>query len=155
MKKYNYIYIDCKIEDEIREFCSKTVNAEKIIEYVSLFKGKKITGKTLLIFDEVQECPNIVSALKYFCQDFRQVPVIVTGSMVRIKIQRETHKRGAADNGKFLFPVGKINQITVYPMTFDEFLMNSNPVLYEAAKKAYGERKPLDFKIHGGRPKNC
>ena len=148
MKKYNYIYIDCKIEDEIREFCSKTVNAEKIIEYVSLFKGKKITGKTLLIFDEVQECPNIVSALKYFCQDFRQVPVIVTGSMVRIKIQRETHKRGAADNGKFLFPVGKINQITVYPMTFDEFLMNSNPVLYEAAKKAYGERKPLDFKIH-------
>ena len=148
MKKYNYIYIDCKIEDEIREFCSKTVNAEKIIEYVSLFKGKKITGKTLLIFDEVQECPNIVSALKYFCQDFRQVPVIVTGSMVRIKIQRETHKRGAADNGKFLFQVGKINQITVYPMTFDEFLMNSNPVLYEAAKKAYGERKPLDFKIH-------
>ncbi len=94
MKKYNYIYIDCKIEDEIREFCSKTVNAEKIIEYVSLFKGKKITDQTLLIFDEVQECPNIVSALKYFCQDFRQVPVIVTGSMVRIKIQRETHKRG-------------------------------------------------------------
>lgn len=77
--KDNYIYIDCKIEDEIREFCSKTANAEKIIEYVSLFKGKKITDQTLLIFDEVQECPNIVSALKYFCQDFRQIPVIVTG----------------------------------------------------------------------------
>lgn len=146
--KDDYIYIDCKIEDEIREFCSKTANAEKIIEYVSLFKGKKITGRTLLIFDEVQECPNIVSALKYFCQDFRQIPVIVTGSMVRIKIQRETNKRGMADNGKFLFPVGKINQITVYPMTYDEFLMNSNRVLYEAVKKAYEERKPLDFKIH-------
>lgn len=146
--KDNYIYIDCKIEDEIREFCSKTANAEKIIEYVSLFKGKKITDQTLLIFDEVQECPNIVSALKYFCQDFRQIPVIVTGSMVRIKIQRETHKRGVADNGKFLFPVGKINQITVYPMTYDEFLMNSNKMLYEVVKKAYEERKPLDFKIH-------
>lgn len=146
--KDNYIYIDCKIEDEIREFCSKTANAEKIIEYVSLFKGKKITDQTLLIFDEVQECPNIVSALKYFCQDFRQIPVIVTGSMVRIKIQRETHKRGVADNGKFLFPVGKINQITVYPMTYDEFLMNSNKMLYEVVKKDYEERKPLDFKIH-------
>lgn len=146
--KDDYIYIDCKIEDEIREFCSKTANAEKIIEYVSLFKGKKITDRTLLIFDEVQECPNIVSALKYFCQDFRQIPVIVTGSMVRIKIQRETHKRGVADNGKFLFPVGKINQITVYPMTFDEFLMNSNKMLYEVVKKAYEEREPLDFKIH-------
>lgn len=147
--KDNYIYIDCKIEDEIRDFCSKTANAEKIIEFVSLFKGRQITENTLLIFDEVQECPNIISALKYFCQDFRQIPVIVTGSMVRIKIQRETHKRGAADNSKFLFPIGKINQVTVYPMTFDEFLMNSNRMLYEAVKKAYESRKPLEAQIHG------
>lgn len=133
--KKNYIYIDCKIEDEIREFCSNTANAKKIIEYISLLKGKQITEKTLLIFDEVQECPNIISALKYFCQDFREIPVIATGSMVRIKLQRETHKRGAKENSKFLFPVGKINQITVYPMTFDEFLMNSNKVLYDTVKK--------------------
>lgn len=144
----NYIYIDCKIEDEISAFCSRTANAGKIIEYISLFKGKQITENTLLIFDEVQECPNIISSLKYFEQDFRQIPVIVTGSMVRIKIQRETHKRGAADNSKFLFPVGKINQITVYPMTFDEFLMNSNRLLYEAVKKAYDKREPLETKIH-------
>lgn len=146
--KDNYIYIDCKIEDEIRAFCAKTANAEKIIEYISLFKGRRITEKTLLIFDEVQECPNIISSLKYFCQDFRQIPIIATGSMVRIKIQRETHKRGTADNAKFLFPVGKINQITVYPMTFDEFLMNSNGMLYETVKKAYENKKPLDTKIH-------
>ena len=144
----NYIYIDCKIEDEINEFCSKTANAEKIIEYISLLKGKKIDKNTLLIFDEVQECPNIVSSLKYFCQDYREIPVIATGSMVRIKIQRETHKRGSGGNGKFLFPVGKINQITVYPMTFDEFLMNSNKVLYDAVKKAYQSKTPLDSKIH-------
>lgn len=147
--KNSYLYIDCKIEDEISDFCSKTANAEKIIEYISLRKGKQITENTLLIFDEVQECPNIISSLKYFCQDFRQIPVIATGSMVRIKIQRETHKRGAADHGKFLFPVGKINQITVYPMTFDEFLMNSNPVLYDTVKRAYESRKPLDAQIHG------
>lgn len=145
--KDNYIYIDCKIEDEISDFCSKTANAEKIIEYISLLKGKLITENTLLIFDEVQECPNIVSSLKYFCQDYRNIPVIATGSMVRIKIQREINKRGASNN-KFLFPVGKINQITVYPMTFDEFLMNSNNVLYEAVKKAYESKKPLDAKIH-------
>lgn len=145
--KDNYIYIDCKIEDEIKDFCSKTANAEKIIEYISLFKGKQITEKTLLIFDEVQECPNIVSSLKYFCQDFRNIPVIATGSMVRIKIQREMNKRGS-ENNKFLFPVGKINQITVYPMTFDEFLRNSNPVLYETVKMAYENKTPLDIKIH-------
>lgn len=146
--KDSYIYVDCKKEDDIREFCAGTANAEKIIEYVSLFFGKQITDKTLLIFDEVQECPNIISSLKYFCQDFRQIPVIATGSMVRIKIQRETHKRGAAQNDKFLFPVGKINQMTVYPMTFDEFLMNGNRVLYEKIKDAYEKKRPLDPGIH-------
>lgn len=146
--KDNYIYIDCKIEDEIRDFCTKTANAKKIIEYISLLKGKQIDESTLLIFDEVQECPNIVSSLKYFCQDFRQIPVIATGSMVRIKIQRETHKRGSGNDGKFLFPVGKINQITIYPMTFDEFLMNSNSMLYDTIKKAYENKTPLDMSIH-------
>lgn len=146
--KNNYIYIDCKIEDEIREFCSNTANAEKIIEYISLLKGKQITKKTLLIFDEVQECPNIISALKYFCQDFREIPVIATGSMVRIKLQRETHKRGNKDSNKFLFPVGKINQMTIYPMTFDEFLLNSNKVLYDTVKRAYESKQALDSKIH-------
>ncbi len=143
-----YIYIDCKIEDEIVDFCSETANVEKIIEYISLFKGKKITENTLLIFDEVQECPNILCALKYFCQDFRQIPVIATGSMVRIKIQRETHKRSVGDTGKFLFPVGKINQITIYPMTFDEFLRNGNPALYETVRNAWERRAPLEAKLH-------
>lgn len=146
--KNNYIYVDCKKEDEIREFCSKTANAEKIIEYISLRKGKQINENTLLIFDEVQECPNIISSLKYFCQDFREIPVIATGSMVRIKLQRETHKRGSKENDKFLFPVGKINQITIYPMTFDEFLMNSNEMLYHTIKKNYEDKKPLNKQIH-------
>lgn len=146
--KNNYIYIDCKKEDEIREFCSETANAEKIIEYISLRKGKQIDEKTLLIFDEVQECPNIISSLKYFCQDFSEIPVIATGSMVRIKLQRKTHKRGSGENNKFLFPVGKINQITIYPMTFDEFLLNSNKMLYDMIEKAYKEKRPLDNQIH-------
>ncbi len=145
--KNNYIYIDCKIEDEISAFCATTANAKKIIEYISLRKGKPITENTLLIFDEVQECPNIISSLKYFCQDYREIPVIATGSMVRIKLQRETNKRGI-ENNKFLFPVGKINQITVYPMSFDEFLMNSNTILYETVKKAYESQQPLDANIH-------
>lgn len=146
--KNSYIYIDVKKEDEIREFCSETANAEKIIEYISLRKGKQITKDTLLIFDEVQECPNIISALKYFCQDFREIPVIATGSMVRIKLQRESHKRGTKESEKFLFPVGKINQMTIYPMTFDEFLLNSNEMLYHAVENAYKKKELLDSQIH-------
>lgn len=145
--KDSYIYVDCKIEDEIRSFCSDTANASKIIEYISILKNKDITDNTLLIFDEVQECPNVISALKYFCQDYRNIPVIATGSMVRIKLQREINKRGAGKN-RFLFPVGNIDQITIYPMTFDEYLQNSNRHIYDIILKAYNEKKPLDKSIH-------
>ena len=68
--------------------------------------------------------------------------------MVRIKLQRETNKRGAGNNSKFLFPVGKINQITIYPLTFEEFLLNSNKVLYQRIRKAYSEKKALDTSVH-------
>lgn len=146
--KDKYIYIDLKKEDEILGFCYGTANAEKIIEYISLRKGKEINKNILLIFDEIQECPNVISALKYFCQDFRNIPVIATGSMIRIKLQRETHKRGLKENYKFLFPVGKINQLTIYPMTFDEFLINSNKMLYDTIKKAYENKQALDNQIH-------
>lgn len=141
-----YIYIDFKIEDEIRDFCDYTANAEKIIEYISLYKGKDINKNTLLIFDEIQECPNIISSLKYFCQDFREIPVIATGSMVRIRLQRELTRNGSAQ--KFMFPVGKIEQLTIYPLSFDEFLLNSNEKLFNATKKAYESRKPLNSSVH-------
>lgn len=147
--KDSYLYIDCKKEDEFREFCSKTANAEKIVEYLALLKGKKIDKDVLLIFDEIQECPNLISSLKYFCQDLREIPVIATGSMVRIKLQREIHKRGTGGaDEQFLFPIGKIQQMTLYPMTFDEFLQNSNPVLFETIRKAYENKVPLEKSIH-------
>ena len=144
----NYLYIDFKKEDEIRDFCDRTANAKKIIEYISLHTGRKITADTLLIFDEIQECSNIISALKYFCQDFPEIAVIATGSMVRIKMHRETHKRGVPGPEKHLFPVGKIDQITIYPLTFDEFLLNHNRFLFDTVQVAYREKRALGAEIH-------
>lgn len=138
----NYLYIDFKYEDEIRDFCFETANAQKIIEFISLQKDIDINENTLLIFDEVQECPNIISALKYFCQNYREIPVIATGSMVRVKLQREV------SNKQFLFPVGKIDQINIFPMSFDEFLLNANHNLYKAVLDAYNSKKPLSNQIH-------
>lgn len=138
----NYLYIDFKYEDEIRDFCLETANAQKIIEFISLQKDVDINENTLLIFDEVQECPNIISALKYFCQNYREIPVIATGSMVRVKLQREV------SNKQFLFPVGKIDQINIFPMSFDEFLLNANHNLYKEVLNAYNDKKPLSNQIH-------
>ena len=138
----NYLYIDFKYEDEIRDFCFETANVQKIIEFISLQKDVDINENTLLIFDEVQECPNIISALKYFCQNYREIPVIATGSMVRVKLQREV------SNKQFLFPVGKIDQINIFPMSFDEFLLNANHNLYKAVLNAYNDKKTLSNQIH-------
>ena len=146
--KDNYLYIDFRVENDIRDYCEKHVSAKEIVEFISAIKNTRINNNTLLIFDEIQECPGIITALKYFCQDMQEIPVIATGSMVRIKLQRIIRKRGAGERKQFLFPVGKINQVTVYPMSFDEYLINSNKSIYEAICKAYAEKHPLPDEIH-------
>ena len=146
--KERNVYIDFKRDDDVREFCERTADAKKIVEFLSLRENIQIDENCLLIFDEVQECPNVVSSLKYFCQDLPQIPVIATGSMVRIKLQRISRQRGENSGNKFLFPIGKIDQIILYPMTFDEFLMNSNPVLFNRLEKAYEDKEVLEPGIH-------
>jgi len=144
----SYLYIDFRIETDIRDYCEKHVSAKEIVEFISAVKNKRIDGNTLLVFDEIQECPGIITALKYFCQDMRNIPVIATGSMVRIKLQRLNRKRGSGKAEPFLFPVGKVNQLTIYPMSFDEFLINSNKTLFETICRAYIEKQPLQEAMH-------
>ena len=143
-----YIYVDCRTEHNFVDYCMEHVNAKEIIDYLSLENDMVIDKDTLLIFDEAQECLPIITLMKYFCQDFREIPVIVTGSMVRIKIQRENRKRGLGNKDKFLFPVGKINQLTIYPMNFEEFLFNRNKQLYDSVKKSFNENKRCDEIVH-------
>ncbi len=143
-----YIYVDCRTNQEFTDFCEKNVNAEKILNYLSLNNGVVIDKNVLLIFDEVQECLPIVTLMKYFCQDFPEIPIIETGSMVRIKIQRENRKRGLGNKNRFLFPVGKINQLTIYPMDFEEYLLNKNKVLFQSIKNSYAKGIPSSKEEH-------
>ncbi len=146
--KNRYIYVDCREEHRFVDFCESHVNAKEVLNWLSLDRGIDIDKNTLLIFDEAQECLPIVTLMKYFCQEFRDIPVIVTGSMVRIKIQRENRKRGIGDKNKFLFPIGKINQLTIYPMNFGEFLLNKNKIVYDRVVDAFHKKMVLDDPAH-------
>ena len=146
--KDNYVYIDFRLEKEIRDYCEDVIDPQKIINFISSTKNVKIKPDTLLIFDEIQECLGIITSLKYFCQDLRSQPVIATGSMVRIKINRMANKRGIKKETKFLFPVGKINQLTLYPMSFEEFFMNYNNNLYKTICEAYKNKTALEKSYH-------
>lgn len=143
-----YIYVDCRTEHNFVDYCIEHVNAKEVIEYLSLDRDMVIDKDTLLIFDEAQECLPIITLMKYFCQDFKEIPVIVSGSMVRIKIQREHSRRGLGNKNQFLFPVGKINQLTIYPMNFEEFLLNRNKQLYDKILSTYKSNKICDEIVH-------
>ena len=147
-KKYfkDYIYIDLKKDDEARTYFSTTANADKYLSYIEARYGKKISNDLPLIFDEVQQCLNVLSSLKYFNQDHKDLPIIVTGSLVRLSIQREEKEKGKRDD--FLFPVGQIDSIEVYPFNFEEYLLNTNKVLLDRIRMAYKNKKPLESYEH-------
>lgn len=89
------------------------------------YEKKIIPGKTLLFFDEIQEVKNGIPALKYFCEDIRDLHVVVAGSLLGISIREDES-----------YPVGKVNDLRMYPMSFGEFLLaNERELLAEAVEK--------------------
>ena len=143
-----YVYIDCRTERDIVHYCSEHINATEVLNYISLKKNINIDKNVLLIFDEAQECLPIITLMKYFCQDYREIPIIVTGSMVRIKIKRYNNKRGPKIEEGFLFPVGKIDELYIYPMNFEEYLINRNKVLYTYLVDAYHKKTAISSEMH-------
>ena len=82
-------------------------------ELEALVLGRPIvSGKTLVIFDEIQACPRAVTALKYFCEAKRELHIVCAGSLLGVSVKREG----------LSFPVGKVDRLHMYPMTFSEFL---------------------------------
>ena len=153
--KDNYIYVDFKKDNDVLGYVlhggkdgKSITNAKKIVDYLSLREGKRIDENTLLIFDEIQECLPIITSLKYFKQDLPQIPVIASGSMVRIKINREQQKNKQKNKEPFFFPVGGCHKLNLYPVTFEEFLMSYNNLLYQNIKKSYINKKPVDSATH-------
>lgn len=87
---------------------------ERILDELgNVVRGKEIvSGKTLVIFDEIQECPKAITALKYFCEDKRELHIICAGSLLGVSVKRDG----------ISFPVGKVDRLLMYPLSFLEFL---------------------------------
>ena len=149
--KNNYIYVDLKENHIARDYIlnNSIVDAKMIVEYLALQYQKKIDKNTLIIFDEVQECLPVITSLKYFKQDLPDIPVIASGSMVSIKMKREQSSNKQRVKENFFFPVGGNTSFVLYPISFEEFLMNYNKMLYEKVKSAYLNKEPLHDSIHG------
>lgn len=115
-----YVYFNFDEEDELKSIFETNKNPERIVELLSIIANKKITPKdTLIIFDEVQECPEALNSLKYFNEKCNEYHIATAGSLLGTLLA--TPKS---------YPVGKVNIINIYPLTFDEFLHAIDPSLY-------------------------
>lgn len=113
-KEYeNVAYINCDDNDMARDLFLQDYDMQRIILAIGAITQQTIKpGKTLIILDEIQELKRGIASLKYFCEKAPQYHVAVAGSLLGI-----TMHRGES------FPVGKVDIINIYPMTFDEFLL--------------------------------
>ncbi len=146
--KNSYLKIDCSDDDDFVSFVYKNDSLSKVLDYIKIHYEFDVDENHLLFFDEVQECLPILKMMKHFCEKRRDIPVIVSGSLVRIKLNREVHKKGAFSNTKFLFPVGKINELNIYPMTFDEFVMNYNKNSFNYLIEHFNNKKEIPLGLH-------
>ena len=116
----NFVYFNFDEEDELKSIFETNKNPHRIIELLSMICGERIEpGKTLIIFDEIQECPEALNTLKYFKEKANEYHVIAAGSLLGTLLAKPKS-----------YPVGMVNLLDIYPLTFDEFLEATDPGLY-------------------------
>lgn len=100
-------------DDDYKQIFEKTKNVDRILQNLILASGQKIVpGRTLIIFDEIQDCPNAIHSLKYFCENAPQYHIACAGSLLGVRLAKPAS-----------FPVGKVDFLQIHPMTFTEFLI--------------------------------
>ena len=114
-KRYyeNTAYFNFDENEEYRQFFETTKDVKRILQNLILASGQKINpGSTLIIFDEVQDCSNVINSMKYFCENAPEYHIACAGSLLGIALAKPSS-----------FPVGKVDFLQIDPMTFSEFLL--------------------------------
>ncbi len=107
----NYIYLNFEQDKNLHDLFKRDLAPNVILNNISLYIGKKISAEnTLLFFDEVQFVPEVITSLKYFYENAPEFHIVAAGSLFGVAIGQ--HRS---------FPVGKVNFMTLYPMTFFEY----------------------------------
>ena len=109
-------------QEELKSVFQNTKIPERIIKELALFCDVPIiAGKTLIIFDEIQECEEALNCLKYFCEDAPEYHIMAAGSLLGVAVKKR----------RMTVPVGKVRVIRMYPLSFKEFLRASDIHTYE------------------------
>lgn len=127
------VYINFEKEVDVKDFFTSSKDPIKIIHNLSLYSGTPIiAGKTLLILDEIQECKDALISLKYFQEESPEIHIIGAGSLLGLTIGNDRS-----------FPVGKVEFLDMYPMSFSEYLGTVAPDLFEVYH-SFAEKDKLE-----------
>lgn len=108
----NVVYVRFDRDDYVRQSFEKDYDIPRLMDTLQVHSRAQIVpGKTLIILDEIQECPCALTSLKYFCEDVPEHHIIAAGSLLGLSVHTGTG-----------FPVGKVNRLNLFPMSFSEFL---------------------------------
>lgn len=105
-------YFNFDENEEYAQFFETTKDVDRIVQNLMMASGQRIEPhRTLIVFDEVQDSPKVIGAMKYFCEEAPQYHIACAGSLLGIALAKPSS-----------FPVGKVNFMQIDPMTFTEFL---------------------------------
>ena len=137
---YNdYIYVNLEKQEDVASIFEETTDSNRIISGLEQLLGRAIGPETPLFIDEIQRCERAITSLKYFCEDKTEYTVIGAGSLLGVKLSRFESS----------FPVGKVDIKTLYPLSFDEFLIAcGEEKLLEGIREAYNICSALPSGIH-------
>ncbi len=116
----SFVYFNFDEAEDLKSIFEANKNPHRIVELLSMISGEKILPEeTLIIFDEIQECPEALNALKYFKEDANEYHVASAGSLLGTLLAKPKS-----------YPVGMVNLLDICPLTFDEFLQATDSGLY-------------------------
>lgn len=116
------VKFDFDRQPELKSVFEVTKSPNRLIKELSLYCEQPIiAGKTLMIFDEIQECEEALNSLKYFCEEAPEYHVMAAGSLLGVAVKRR----------RMTVPVGKVHVMRMFPITFKEFLRASDIQTYE------------------------
>ena len=127
----SFVYFNFDEEDELKSIFETNKNPQRIIELLSMIAGEKIYPlDTLVIFDEVQECPEALNALKYFKEMANEYHVIAAGNLLGTLLAKPKS-----------YPVGMVNLLDIFPLTFEEFLKATDAPLFAYYEDIHKEQQ--------------
>ena len=153
----NYVSVSLDLVTDLQNFLKENINPLEIIAYLeSLFNTRILPHETLVILDEIQDCKRALLALKYFQEEYPQYDIVAAGSLLGVAVNKgvkeddeNTSNLNREIEDEFSYPVGKVDELTLYPMDFEEFLWaTNNDVLAEEIKNHYNTNTAMPDSVH-------